>query len=119
MSRNLKRASTLYRQQPRARKKPSFLIYLLWFLLLACAGIFCVWSSSQVLEEQYKIAKLNQRLSRLELKNHELKSEVARLESPSRLERIAKTKLGLVYPEPSQILSLEDMQKEQVKVARP
>ena len=119
MSPNLKRASTLYRQQPRAKSKLPIFVCLFWFMLLACAGIFCVWSSSQVLEEQYRIAQLNQRIAQLELKNHELKSEVARLESPSRLEKIAKTKLGLVYPEPSQILSLEDMQKEQVKVARP
>ena len=118
MSPSLKKARTLYRQQLKAKKQLPIFIFLFWFLLLTSAGIFSVWTSSQVLEEQYQIAQLNQKISELEIKNHQLKGEVARLESPARLEKIARARLGLVYPEPSQILSL-GRRAEQVQVALP
>ena len=116
------RASTLFRQQPKARRALPIFPVLLWIGLSTVAGIFFVWTSSQAREEQYKIGKLKEEISALEMENHQIRGEVARLESPARLEKIAEDQIGLVYPEPGQVLSLSPTvasEDRQVSFAQP
>jgi len=90
-------------------------------LVLSLSAIFCVWTRSRVLEEHHRIAELKKEITELEIKNYELRGEIARLESPARLERIA-SQLGLVYPEPGQVVSLRILKEEeekQVSLAQP
>jgi cell division protein FtsL len=90
--------------------------------LLTVAGIFTVWVSCEVREEQYKIGELKENISKLEMENHQIRGEVARLESPARLEKIAQEQIGLVYPEPGQVLSLSPSvaaAEKQVSLAQP
>jgi len=116
------RAQTLYRQQPAAKRPLPIFPILLWVCLLTMAGIFTVWTSSQVREEQYRIGELKREITDLELENHQIRGEVARLESPARLEKIAVAQIGLVYPEPGQVLSLSPgvaAEDKQVSLAQP
>jgi cell division protein FtsL len=116
------RAKALYRQQPKARKGVPVFPVLLWVWLLTLAGIFSVWISCQVREEQYRIGSLKEEIARLEIENHQVRGEVARLESPARLETIAKEQIGLVYPEPRQVLSLSPSVptgEKQISLAQP
>jgi cell division protein FtsL len=81
-----------------------------------------VWVSSQVRQEQYKVGELESEISKLELENNQIRGEVARLENPSRLEKIALEQIGLVYPEPGQVLSLSlsaATENRQVSLAQP
>jgi len=92
-----------------------------WLLVLSLSAIFCVWTRSRVLEEHHRIAELKKEITELEIKNCELRGEIARLESPARLERIA-SQLGMVYPEPGQVVSLrilKEDEEKQVSLAQP
>jgi len=116
------RSRTLYRQQPCARRPLPVFPVLMWLCLLTFAGIFTVWVSSQVRQEQYKVGELKAEISRLELENNQIRGEVARLENPARLEKIALEQIGLVYPEPGQVLSLSPSvaaEERQVSLAQP
>lgn len=116
------KAGTLYRQQPKARKSIPIFPVLLWVWLLTLAGIFSVWISCQVRDEQYRIGALKEELAILAMENHKVRGEVASLESPARLEQIAKEQIGLVYPEPGQVLSLSPSvptEGKQVSLAQP
>jgi len=116
------RAKALYRQQPKARRMIPIFPVVLWVWLLTLSGIFSVWISCQVREEQYRIGELKEELAKLEIENHQVRGEVARLESPARLETIAKEQIGLVYPEPGQVLSLSPSVptgEKQISLAQP
>jgi len=103
---SLIRSRTLYRQQPKARRPTLALPVLFFVCLVTCAGVFAVWTSSQVRKEQYRLGELKSETAQLEIENHAVRGEVARLENPARLEKIAQERIGLVYPEPGQVLSL-------------
>lgn len=120
-SSSFNRAKILYRQQPKARKPIPVAPIVFGLLVLSLSAIFCVWTRSRVLEEHHRIAELKKEITELEIKNYELRGEIARLESPARLERIA-SQLGLVYPEPGQVVSLRILKEEeekQVSLAQP
>ena len=120
-SSSFNRARILYRQQPRARKPIAVVPIIFWLLVLSFGAIFCVWTRSRVLDEHQKIAELKKEILELELRNYELRGEIARLESPARLEQLGN-QLGLVYPELGQVISLRALKKEeekQISLAQP
>ena len=71
--------------------------------LLVGAGLFCVWSRTEVVREGYALVGLNQELRRLAAEQERFKLEAASLRAPDRIEAIAKTQLGLQFPTPEQI----------------
>ena len=114
------RAGSLYRQQPRVRKPVRVFSFLSWFFLLSIGGIFCLWTCLSVRTEEHRIVKIKAELSELRIANSQLRGEVARLESPARVEKIAKEQIGLIYPEPTQVLSLGSLEEaKEVTMARP
>ncbi len=116
------RSRTLYRQQPKSRKPLPVARAIFLLCLVTCAGVFSVWVSSQVRKEQYRIGELKTEIAALETENFARRGEVARLESPARLEKIAQDQIGLVYPEPGQVLSLSPTvaaEDKQLSLAQP
>jgi cell division protein FtsL len=67
-------------------------------LLLATVGVVHVTSRVMVVRMGYELSKLDQQGTDLERENSGLKLELATLKSPSRLEAMARAKLGLVNP---------------------
>lgn len=71
-----------------------------WFAvlaLLAVAGVFGVLSLHALAAEQAFTARtLEMEVNRLSLRHHELTAEVAALESPDRVRRIATGQLGMI-----------------------
>lgn len=116
---SLIRARSLNLQQPRTRQPLPLGRFLFWFLFLSAGAVFCLWTCLGVRTEAREIAKLKKEMSELRLINHELKGEVARLESPARVEMIARNQLGLVYPEPSQVVQLLRKEDTKLTMARP
>lgn len=49
-------------------------------------------------QSAFKLSAINQRLAVAEARQEELLAEVAQLESPGRIERFARTRLGMVEP---------------------
>jgi len=84
------------------------LVVLLGYLVVLCAlALFFVWSRLQVVNFEYQIASLGNEVSQLRQEGQALRIEVASLENPSRIERLARTKLGLQRPVAAQIRLIE------------
>ncbi len=67
--------------------------------IVAGAVIFGVLMEQIVLAQSaFKLSDLNKKMSAAESRHEELLFEAARLESPGRIERYARTKLGMVDP---------------------
>lgn len=81
----------------------------LWALLM---GVFIVelliytWFRVQCTQIGYEINRATETQKRQIALQNNLKIEMARLKSPERIVKIATEKLGLVMPQPEQIMSL-------------
>jgi cell division protein FtsL len=85
--------------------KYSSLLFIV--LILLAASLLFVWSHVRLTELKYQIAKdISVKESLLE-ENRKLKVEIASLKSPQRLERIARDKFGMTYPEREQVIFLK------------
>ncbi len=62
-------------------------------------GLLYVYENVEYTSLSYKYMTLEKECSELLRKNQLLRYEVEKLSSPSRIERYAKTKLGMVYPQ--------------------
>lgn len=65
-----------------------------------------VWLRLQVVRMGYVLSTTSKLQTRLEQENRELKFEIATLNSPERLEALARQRLGLVTPEKGQVIVL-------------
>jgi len=74
---------------------------------LICSLIFLVWSRSQITSLGYQISQANYEQTQLLKLNQKLKIEGASLRSLARIEDIAKEQLGLVNPEPQQMVFIQ------------
>jgi cell division protein FtsL len=72
--------------------------------LVAGAGVLHVSSRALVVRMGYQLSSLDQRGTELDRENAQLKLELATLKSPSRLEALARTRLGLISPPSSSVL---------------
>ncbi len=75
--------------------------------VLVCSLIFLVWSRFQVTSVGYQISRAKDEQKQLLKINKGLKIEGASLKSLSRIEKIAKGRLGLNNPEPQQMVHLQ------------
>jgi cell division protein FtsL len=76
-------------------------------LALVGSALFYVWTRHEVTSWGYQISTATERQSELKQMNRELRLEVASLRSPSRIEAIARDRLGLDFPKPGQIQPLD------------
>lgn len=87
------------------RKKRSTVRIWIVFMLVFIVELFgYTWCRVQCVETGYKIALEKKNHQRLTALQKDLKIELARLKSPDRIARIAKTQLGLAIPEPKQVV---------------
>lgn len=85
-------------------QRPRLLPLLMFIVLLALIALFFVWSRIQVINLEYSISHLEGELRSQRHQNQQLKLEAASLRSPSRIERIARQKLGLHTPSAQQVI---------------
>ena len=103
-------SGTLKRQQVKSRVKRSYKTAFSLFLVIAifiCGLIFFVWSRLQITHLGYQISQANSTQQKLLKLNKQMKVEVASLKSLSRIESIAKNQLGLINPEPHQVIFIK------------
>lgn len=72
------------------------------FILLFVLSIY-LWSRLMVINIGYDISSLNSEYYELKESRKRLTLELRRLKSPERIEKIARTELGLVYPTGRQV----------------
>jgi len=110
MTTNKTPSGTFKRQKVKGRVKRSYKTTLSLFLVIAifiCGLIFLVWSRLQITHLGYQISQANSTQQRLLKLNKQMKVEVASLKSLSRIESIAKNQLGLINPEPHQVIFIK------------
>lgn len=87
--------------------RPRLLPLLSFIVLLALIALFFVWSRIQVISFEYDISRLEGELRAQKQQNQQLRLEAATLRSPSRIERIARQKLGLRTPSAQQVIMVK------------
>ena len=80
--------------------------------LLVAACLFCVWSRLEVVRQGYANAAAAKQIKSLTAEQEKLRVEAATLRSPDRIEAIAKERLGMQFPAPEQIRTVEMTGKE-------
>lgn len=75
------------------------------FLFFAAAGVVHVTSRVLVVDAGYKLSRLENDQRTMARENSKLRLELATLKAPSRLEELARTKLGMAPPPPGSVLT--------------
>ena len=75
--------------------------------LLAIVGVIHVTSRVMVVRRGYELSKLDAQTTDLTRENDQLRLELATLKSPSRLESMARSKMGLVPPGATSVVHLK------------
>ena len=88
------------------RQKNTLSLFIL-ITIFICSLIFFVWSRLQITYLGYQIPQANSEQQQLLKLNKQMKLEAASLKSLSRIESIAKNQLGLINPEPSQLVFIK------------
>jgi len=73
-------------------------------LLVVRATMLYLWQHMVMVDRGYRIERSRVELSRLSHQRAELLVEVARLSSLGRIEKMARTQLGMSFPQPQQLV---------------
>ncbi|MDH7576409.1 MAG: cell division protein FtsL [Bacillota bacterium] len=74
-------------------------------------GLFYTYKHTRVIALGYEIERVKQNIATLQRDNKRLELEIARLQAPERVEKIARTKLGMEEPKNILLASLTPEQK--------
>ncbi len=88
-------------------ERPRLFPVLIYTVLLLVVSLFFVWSRLQVTNLEYDISSLEGRLRATRQETRQLQVEAASLRSPERIEKIARSELGLRLPTPDQIITVK------------
>ena len=94
------------RKKKREQRNP--MVTVAWLLLMfafIAELLFYTWCRVQYVRVNYEI-QAQTRARKLSAMQDNLKIELARLKSPQRISKIARTQLGLVTPSPKQTIIL-------------
>ncbi|MBW1988479.1 MAG: cell division protein FtsL [Deltaproteobacteria bacterium] len=101
-------------QRNPADKAPSGVLRGFFWMLMVCAFLgelfLMAWCRVQNRQIGYEISAAWERHERLTKVQERLKVELAHLESPERIMRIAEQELGLVLPGPEQVVVVYENQ---------
>jgi cell division protein FtsL len=84
--------------------RPRLTRVFLFLAVLLVVSLFFVWSRLQMVGLQYDISRLDGRLREVRREVRCLHLEAASLRSPARIEKVARTSLGLHNPSPQQVI---------------
>lgn len=71
-------------------------------------GLFLLWERNELVRLGYEIQQLQERQKELKQVNRQLLVEISSLSSYSRVEQIALTRLGMIRPDPHQVVVVQD-----------
>lgn len=83
------------------------LVIWLFVAVVFMVAILCVWSRAKVVSVGYEISRENRRFIEAKETNEKLRSELAMLKAPGRLEPIARSRFKLLPPKNHQIVLLK------------
>jgi cell division protein FtsL len=97
--------SRLKREVDSEKRRECFGLLGLGTLFFLFIMIFA-WQHFECVRYGYRIEQLREKQAAIEEWNHALKMEAASLTDPQRIDTLARTDLGLVPPEPGQIIQV-------------
>jgi len=105
-------AVTLTSQNVRGKKQKTknmvfTLPVFLCVAMIVVATFFYIWSRLEIVNLGYEISSEQKKRVKLLEENRNLRLQVMSLKSPERIERIAKRKLGLIYPTEEQVVVIK------------
>ncbi|GAB4271248.1 MAG: hypothetical protein Kow0029_08730 [Candidatus Rifleibacteriota bacterium] len=80
------------------KRKQIIRLYLTAILLLSMMFTLYVWQSTKMIEIKLRIQKADKTIADLENSNSDLRAEISKLQSISRIETYAKNELGMIIP---------------------
>ncbi len=93
------------KKKKRKQRNPKVTFFFLCLMLLFIAELlFYTWCRVQSVRLKYEITAQTAHVWQLAAMQDNLKIEFARLKSPSRIAKIAKTQLGLITPSSKQMI---------------
>jgi cell division protein FtsL len=90
-----------------ALQRPRLLPMLGFIVLLSVLSLFFVWCRVQATSLDYEISSLESAVRKARQDTVELRLEVATLGTPQRLEQVAANDLGLRFPVPQQVVTVD------------
>lgn len=94
-------------KKQRIKRDPkAIMAYLVIMLVFIAELLFYTWCRVQSVKIKYDIAEQTETARKLSAMQDSLKIELARLKSPQRIAKIARTQLGLITPTPKQTIVL-------------
>ena len=95
------------KKKKRKQRNPKVIAVFLCLMLVFIAELlFYTWCRVQSVRTKYEITEQTSHMRQLAAMQDNLKIELARLKSPSRIATIAKTQLGLITPTSKQMILL-------------
>jgi cell division protein FtsL len=92
------------RKKPKRRNPKVTAAFLCLMFVFIAELLFYTWCRVQSVRTKYEITEQQSRTQQLLAMQDNLKIEFARLSSPSRIAKIAKTQLGLISPTSKQTI---------------
>ena len=80
------------------RRRKLVRLYLTAMILLSLMFTLYVWQSTKIVEVKLRLQQLEKQADVLDTNNGVLRADISRLQSLSRIERVAKQDLGMVVP---------------------
>lgn len=99
-------ASRSVQLQRRAHDGPGLLLIIGPCLLTLVLGVGYAWARTELVHTAMETGELRRLERELEMRERELLTEVSALKNPARIEKFARTQLGLVTRSPSQLLQV-------------
>lgn len=90
-----------------ALRRPRLLPLFGFIALLCVLSLFFVWCRVQATSLEYEISSLESAVRKANQETVELRLEVATLGTPQRLEQVALKDLGLRFPTPAQVHTVD------------
>ena len=81
---------------------------IFWLLYASLLFMAIVWERVEAVSTGYEVAQAYNAIKQKSERNEHLKFALNEMKSPSRLELLAKNRLGMAIPEPDMIFTLED-----------
>lgn len=82
-------------------------VYFKWSIIIIIFGSFYAWQRIESRKLGYRISEINGRILSLAKENKYLTMKIMDITAMNNLEEVAKKRLGLVTPKPSDIVIIE------------